>query len=725
MPVLDKIRYLFASKRKDPPPYPTVTARVSKDEERPFGGMPRGFLSDLSMIMAKFPFEVYNVIDQLTLIDPYVSKFHATTVALGNLGHRLEFDTQSAAKAEAAIVAANDMAARCFPLAGGMDGLVNSLLSQVARTGGMCVEWVPDRELTKVERAFVVPIKTLRWRYKNDNELELVQVQGDKIQPLNMVQTAFNISTKRDTSPYPIPPSIAALESCASHRTIIKKIDDWMEKVSALGVLLASVTPPPREVGESQAQYDIKAQAYLEKIAKSIQENMSSGIGVGYNNIEFQFQNTQSSANGAQDILQIVLQGVFAALNRDPMFFGWHFNSTESYSRVVYEEMQQSIKAYQLGLKRVLEHGHRLNLVLQGMGDVGVSVTFNTMGSIDAFRDAEADFMKVQSILAQIEPGVISVEEARSLLGHDEIAAGSGEFVASFNKSDRRYQLINRESLWTGFTSDEDNEYERWLKGQIDIANREGSKALLLWLLLMVDVKTLPPPELFISEGSQRFIERSEKALPAGKLIGQTKEFLARLWKKQRGKGTLNGRETAAIDYLARVIDSSVVSEYLTRSQQRQERIRTFLEKIYKDIEDGKGREGISLEVSRFSENLADDSAEIIATTSMARAEVWASLYKLKASNVKQFKIDGPRDDRKCGFCWGMLDRVFSVDKALSRIDNIVSNAEKDFERDLPFLKDLLRGKDMSEVTNEELEAGVGVLPPYHPRCRDYVVPVR
>ncbi len=141
MPFFNKIKEIFQAK-KTAEPYPSVTARVSLDEEQHFSKQFSQFLSGLSTIAAKFPFEFYNVIDNLTLIDPYVSKFHATTIALGNLGHKLEIDTQSSTRAEAAIKAANDLAARCFPLSGGMDGLVNSLLSQVARAGGMCVEWI-------------------------------------------------------------------------------------------------------------------------------------------------------------------------------------------------------------------------------------------------------------------------------------------------------------------------------------------------------------------------------------------------------------------------------------------------------------------------------------------------------------------------------------------------------------------------------------------------------
>jgi hypothetical protein len=438
---------IFAALRRQPKADARVTARVSRSEEE--FGSPNfsAFMAGMNQIAAKFPFEMYEMIDNMTLLDPYVSKYHHSTVSLGNTGHALEINASSEARANEAIQIANDFAARCFPLSAGLDGLINSLFSQIARTGGLCVEWVPNPAMNMIEQAYLVPVKTLRFRYTESGALQLCQMQNMSLDliPLNPVQTTFHAVTVRDGNPYPIPPALAALEPCMQHRTIMTKIKTWMDKLSALGVLLAEVQSPPRSIGESDAEYDSKAAEYLQKIARTITDNLDSGLGVAYDNVKFTFNNTSAGAQGGKDILQIVLQGMFAALQRDPVFFGWNFNSTETYAKIVYEEMVQGIKTFQLGVKRAVEHGHRLNFALQGYGDIGISVQFQGNRSVDAFRDAEADYMKAQGILAQYtaEPKpLISYEEARRLLGHDEKRAGAGEFVASFNRSLKRYQLI-------------------------------------------------------------------------------------------------------------------------------------------------------------------------------------------------------------------------------------------------------------------------------------------
>ena len=163
--------------------YPYVTARVSREEDRMATGNASAFLQGMTVISSKFPYEYYNIIDNLAMIDPYISKFVYSTIALGNNGHNIEINASTEAQADKVIAIANDLAARCYPYAGGMDGLVNSLLSQMARAGGLCIEWVPDIGLKQIDRAYVLPIKTIRFRYDDKGLIELCQSQirvGDR-----------------------------------------------------------------------------------------------------------------------------------------------------------------------------------------------------------------------------------------------------------------------------------------------------------------------------------------------------------------------------------------------------------------------------------------------------------------------------------------------------------------------------------------------------------------
>jgi|GEM_PF-3392814 len=430
--------------------YPMVTAkRVSRDAEWVGPN-----LNNFSLIPANFNFAYYDICDAVSVVDPYCRRFVHTTVSLGNPGHKLLIQAATEARAREAITACNELASRCFPYAGGAEGIINSSLEQLARAGATCGEWVPRTSFERIERYFPAPIRSLRWQYADDQgTLRLVQLQPTSASPvpLQAIQTVYHALMLRDSNPYPIPPLLSALESCQMQRDIIKQIRTWVAKASSMGILLASVKAPPRVPGEDQQAYDNKSQIYLDAIADSVAHNLADGLAIGFDNIDFQFQNLSAGAEGAKETLQVALQSLFSALQRDPIWFGWNFGLSEAALRVIFQELLQGLKIYQQGAIRVLEHGYRLNLALLGMGDVAVRVRMLDNMTVDLFKEAEATQMKAQAIATQLEAQIIDIPEARKLLGHEDINIESGAYVAAFNRGADDYSLVPFEtSKWQG-----------------------------------------------------------------------------------------------------------------------------------------------------------------------------------------------------------------------------------------------------------------------------------
>ena len=446
MGLKDRLLSLIGSRK--PSNFPKVVPRIARDSGTTPYGLNSG-IDQMFTIPATFPFQIYDIIDRVSVTDPYIAKYVHTTVSLCNVTHKIYLTTDSERRANKALALANEFAARCYPFGGGMDGIVSGMLSQLARTGALCVEWAPDHAKTRIERGYLVPIKSLRFRYSDEaGNLELVQLREGSMTgvPLNQLQISYHGLIFSDVNPYPLPPILPALEACSAHREIMGQVKTWMHKISSLGVLLAKITSPPREPGETQTAYDQKAETYLQTMADTITNNLNNGLGIGYDNIDFQFSSTASGAQGAKDILQLVLQGMFSALQRDPIFFGWSFNrGSEALASAAYDEMYKSLKLYQIGVKRALEHGHRLNLALHGLGDIGISIKFHDDHGVDIFKESEANMMLSQAIISQYEAKLISLEEARKLLGYDEKTADADAFVAAFNKSANRYMIMGHE----------------------------------------------------------------------------------------------------------------------------------------------------------------------------------------------------------------------------------------------------------------------------------------
>lgn len=427
--------------RKAPPKdYPQAVARVSRPAEFHPGATLKQ-LAPWSTIPADFPRFLYGIIDNMTVLDPYLADYVLNIVSLGNPGHKLYVTAPNESRADQAIRECNELAARCYPFGGGMDGLINGMFHQLARTSATCVEWVPDRSFAAVQQAFIVPIKTLHFRYADDQgNLELCQMRTDgKLVPLLPVQTSYHGLVLRDSNPYPIPTIISALKTAAIHAKLLGQIEAWMDKASSLGVLLATLKAPPRQSGESQETYDNRCQNYLQKFADTLRDNFLEGLGVGFDNVSFQFQSTQAGAQGAKDLLQMVLQGLFAALQTDPILFGWNFGSSDTFARIVFQKMLQNLNIYRLGAKRAVEHGHRLNLALKGMGDVGVSIRFKDDMNLDRFKEAEAHQMEAQAMNIQVEGGLITKQEARRALGWEDKKVEAGAYVATFNRGENEY----------------------------------------------------------------------------------------------------------------------------------------------------------------------------------------------------------------------------------------------------------------------------------------------
>ena len=82
--------------------YPRVTTRISRDEDQIGWQEINAMLRSVSAIAAKFPFQVYQYLDDLFLVDPYMAKYHQTTIALGNTGHQIEIVAENENKAKAA-----------------------------------------------------------------------------------------------------------------------------------------------------------------------------------------------------------------------------------------------------------------------------------------------------------------------------------------------------------------------------------------------------------------------------------------------------------------------------------------------------------------------------------------------------------------------------------------------------------------------------------------------
>ncbi|MDP2400571.1 MAG: hypothetical protein Q8M66_01195, partial [Actinomycetota bacterium] len=86
-----------------------------------------------------YELEKLGLLELLGKYNPDVSQALKIHVDLGNSGHSIEVEARNA---EAVLERINWLAAHCYSLAGGVDGLVNHFLRQIPLMGALSAEWV-------------------------------------------------------------------------------------------------------------------------------------------------------------------------------------------------------------------------------------------------------------------------------------------------------------------------------------------------------------------------------------------------------------------------------------------------------------------------------------------------------------------------------------------------------------------------------------------------------
>jgi hypothetical protein len=750
-----------------------MVARITTDDTDTWQDSFQGYANGMMWMNAKYPFEWLPLIDGLYKFEPNCRKHMLSTIALGNPGHNLEIDTQNEARAREALSLCNDLAARCFPRASGADGLINGMLSQAARSGGICCEWAPDTKITRVERAYLPPVRTIRFRRRADNSIELGQLQNGLFVALNPRQTSFHAVYFEDENPYPIPPVLAALQRLSNHKKVMEHVESWFNKLSAMG-FLSLVAERPENMGESEEDYKAKCAAQLTALSSVVTKNLTSGIVLSYDDMTATFNNTNAGAAGAKQIAQLIDEDLFAGLGRDPVMFGRSFSRSETWSKVAYEELTVEIKNVQQGVKRSLEHGHRLNLDLNGFGDCGVKVSFKPMRSLDGFRDAEAGRMTGDGYRADYLQGICDLEEVRRKLGYEQASANAGKFIASFNdgayrlkKFERKLHTVSRTISETDSHIDADynigdlpifmwpigegspsnaraaaQEYLAEAQDILAFAGAAGVDAVYEWAMQ----HEIPFVEQFVEECFRLYRDAAETAISRATVAEVAKGHLEIIWKAGKSDPSIYGPaqhigigenfdlpDRRAITYMSEKVDKMYISQFVSNSPARSKQIQSWIQNQYLEqgLGIGRNKEQLDKFIEKFgdiSEKLTNHAARIIVDTSVQRARNWGGIYGLSEEGFKEFRVAGPVDKIACKYCKSMVGRTFQVSVEKQRIEKIIDTGDEDISRFDPFIHRRFPGKDgleqLNKSTDEEVQKSGIVTPPFHCLCRHRLVAV-
>lgn len=713
---------------------------------------------------APFNLEVLRVLELLGMFNPDISQALSIWVNLGNSGHELEVEGRNP---QAILDRLNDLAATVYPTGGGVDGLVNHFLRQIPLMGALSAEWVvADRIQDGLIECAVVPVKRIRWR-RVDGTWMPFQVTN-AIAGGSMGFVALNPITyscmpliTNDGSPYPIPPFLACLKNIEVQLDATDNIGSIIRKMGLLGFIDVSMDIPDQKPGESDEAYRSRLSKRLQDYAKAYNSNLSKGVSVHYKDQEIKHNATNAgAAAGAKSVWEVNEEQIFSALDIPPSMAGRSYSTTETYAEVDYERFTTKLANSRRMIKRFLEKGYTLDLLLRGI-DASVTVTFNEHSAFKQKERAEVEGKQIENVLKKRDGGIISDDEAARELGYEKATgrlpgdtppagffgtAGTrngvrgSRAVFSFNRKTGRYEF-KPEVIRLDQPSDSrlDENYVSALQSVLEGPEEAAIEA------------GIAAGEKYLSEGDHRrsstgfaqavysaFASTFRKEAGRSAVEKVSRKFVGNAYTRWRyeDKNHLNAPRTGeslALDL--KVVDKSALrylmniekfyfgaGNYLANDEGTGKQFVNWLDKEYinkgLNIKDDATWEQFRQDFPDLVRKVSNRKIEQLVATTVSRVQNMGQTLSMYEMGVERYRIVGPRTKPICDFCLAMLDRVFEVKVAASRLAKIL---EKGFEKpeDLPpFLSNAFSLETIQEMTDQDLQDAGFETPPFHPECR-------
>lgn len=461
---------------------------AGRSSDESLGRSMSAFMAGFGSVSPVIDFEMLKVLKCLWLYNPDFSQYIANVVNLGNPGHQLSVEARNDATIDQAINRLNESSSRIYLHGVGVDGLLNQYLTSVAWSGAVSSEDVVNFAARRVEKVVLVPVEQIRFRYNKDLDTYdpyqqtsiFARRDGNTssfgLLPLNQETYKYYALSTVENSPYAKPPGTAAVEPIVeAQKPLMENIRYMAQKFGLLGLVTASVVPPSKKPNETDAEYQMRAKAYLSSITKSLEGNFNKGLLVTYRDQKLEHTSVSENAKGVYDVNRISEEQVFSGMAAMPGFHGRTDSTTETFADVVYYLLTAQVGNMQRVVKRRHERTCRLDLRLGGIEVDSVSLAFDKAHSRNAKAEAETDEIKLRTVIEKVKSGLIDADAGAQELGeeswHDvellfgvqnpaEPAASSQSLKKivriSFDKSSQRYKPTKNVpvQIWSGDPGD-------------------------------------------------------------------------------------------------------------------------------------------------------------------------------------------------------------------------------------------------------------------------------
>lgn len=363
---------------------------------------------------------------------------------------------------------------RVYP--SGQSGFTTDVVGQIARYGAGSVEWVLERKRGRVEYVVLVPVEDIHFKRKPDGKfIPYQKVRNHTLLGASSFShgyIALDVPTYTyvpietlESCPYGIPPFLSALVKLDLQRDIMNHLGDITKKIGLMGFLSILARAPMKRSSESDTDYTNRCQDYVNSSAKSLTANMSKGVVVGLkDSMELEYHNVSGDSTSTASIVQIVEEQIASAFKSDPAMFGRSYSTTETYAGVVYDKFINMLDHYTAIVSKIMRVGLMMELRFEGLLVDDIRVIFNKPKSLTAKIDADAENVRLDTILRKRDAGIIDQTQAAKELGYDKPASPTPLDIGekTENREQVQRQRTDYEKTTMSFSFDEERGLYSW-----------------------------------------------------------------------------------------------------------------------------------------------------------------------------------------------------------------------------------------------------------------------
>lgn len=572
--------------------------------------------------------------------------------------------------------------------------------------------------------------------------------------------------------PYAIPPFVSAIEDIATQNDMVGNFKNMMRRLGMLGFLSVLIKAPTQNTSESVPAYQARLMRYLESLRPGIEKGFSRGIAVGFKEThEFNVEGSSLNSANAENLMKLAKSLIFSAVKQDPNMHGENYSTTETFGRVIMEKMTAQVTNYQKSLATFKSKAFKLALTLGGYKVDVVNVKYNRPSTHDEVREHQVRAAKQANLQKDYQQGLISQEQLANQLGYDKpdqpeprISPAEKEALKQKatdrkeNSLDRiKKKLMSGKPLFDYFVPEEshpltlvtvgdfpDPEIVKFLEEYIGAIDEQFSKAVDKSLRpIQAELKamgtgsslgTVQSTILYqlYSSFENNFVNK------IGKIIEDNIEPIYSFYRKDKsvfedGEGfsgtrssffvipeaTFDLLDARAIQFLEE-IDNMYLGKFITDPDTERRILRWLQEKFQKgDVPIGPDSTLYTEFIREFADIVVQESWKIrrIIETTVNRSRNIGNVFYLNQAKIVQYQIIEVMDDKTCGWCRHMNNKIFNVKQTVDQYENLFNQGVEKTPQVTPFAT-TFKLDEFVKMDSKMLRANGVTLPAFHPHCR-------